>query len=36
MTRARRAVVVVMYFNAVSRAGQTVDSGVLSRRKETP
>jgi hypothetical protein len=25
-----------MYFNAISRAGQTVDSGVLTRRKTTP
>ena len=25
-----------MYFNAVSRLGQTVDSGVLTRRKTTP
>jgi 3',5'-cyclic AMP phosphodiesterase CpdA len=25
-----------MYFNAISRAGQTVDSGVLTRRKNTP
>ena len=25
-----------IYFNAVSRAGQTVDSGVLTRRKVTP
>jgi len=25
-----------MYFNAISRAGQTVDSGVLTRRKITP
>jgi len=25
-----------MYFNAISRVGQTVDSGVLTRRKITP
>lgn len=25
-----------MYFNAISRGGQTVDSGVLTRRKTTP
>jgi hypothetical protein len=25
-----------MYFNAISRVGQTVDSGVLMRRKITP
>jgi hypothetical protein len=25
-----------MYFNAISRAGQTVDSGVVTRRKPTP
>jgi predicted MPP superfamily phosphohydrolase len=25
-----------MYFNTISRAGQTVDSGVLTRRKATP
>jgi hypothetical protein len=25
-----------MYFNAISRTGQTVDSGVLTRRKATP
>jgi Predicted phosphohydrolases len=25
-----------MFFNAISRAGQTVDSGVLARRKSTP
>ena len=25
-----------LYFNAISRAGQTVDSGVLTRRKVTP
>ena len=25
-----------MYFNAISRVGQTVDSGVLTRRKTTP
>ena len=25
-----------MYFNAISRLGQTVDSGVLTRRKITP
>ena len=25
-----------MYFNAISRSGQTVDSGVLTRRKVTP
>ena len=25
-----------MYFNAISRRGQTVDSGVLIRRKATP
>src|SRR6266851_1080467 len=25
-----------MYFNAISRVGQTVDSGVLTRRKSTP
>jgi 3',5'-cyclic AMP phosphodiesterase CpdA len=25
-----------MYFNAISRTGQTVDSGVLTRRKITP
>jgi 3',5'-cyclic AMP phosphodiesterase CpdA len=25
-----------MYFNAISRLGQTVDSGVLTRRKVTP
>ena len=25
-----------MYFNAISRQGQTVDSGVLTRRKATP
>jgi hypothetical protein len=25
-----------MYFNAISRMGQTVDSGVLTRRKITP
>jgi hypothetical protein len=24
-----------MYFNAISRTGQTVDSGVLTRRKGT-
>jgi hypothetical protein len=25
-----------MYFNAISRVGQTVDSGVFTRRKITP
>ena len=25
-----------MYFNAISRGGQTVDSGVLTRRRITP
>jgi hypothetical protein len=25
-----------MYFNVISRVGQTVDSGVLTRRKITP
>jgi hypothetical protein len=25
-----------MYFSAISRTGQTVDSGVLMRRKITP
>jgi hypothetical protein len=25
-----------MYFNAISRLGQIVDSGVLTRRKVTP
>jgi hypothetical protein len=25
-----------MYFNAISRPGQVVDSGVLTRRKITP